>query len=152
MKIAGNRYRKVEEKQPRVVCGVWRVKLNWRGNKVEPNIEWSQWNFWVVVGQLAFTAITAFSVWFSNRDKARSRDIKDIKESTSEDIKAVETRVTKLETGAITHKELGEVHEKINDIMEKVSKMDGKMEGKLDGVIGTVDMIQQWLLNNGGKQ
>ncbi|MBU0972313.1 MAG: hypothetical protein KKC20_16810, partial [Proteobacteria bacterium] len=94
------------------------------------------------------TALMGFFVWFSNRDKARSKDIKDVKETTSKDIKAVETRVTKLETSAITHKDLGEVYERVNDLSTTLAEV----KGTVGGIKGAVDMIQEYLLNNGGKQ
>lgn len=135
---------------------------------MNPKTDWVAWKFWFDTGQYIVTILVGFFVWICSRNKARSKDIKAVKESTSEEItdikkstskeineikdtnsegiKAVEIRVTKLETSAITHKDLGEVYERINEVSDKMSELAGTTKG----IKGSVDMIQDHLLNNGG--
>lgn len=127
---------------------MWRVKLNLRGNKVDPKIDYPVWRFWFDMGQYIVAFFVALYIRSSNRDKAQSKDLDAVKESTLKDFKEVENRITKLETGTISHDDLGKVYDRINEVSDQVSNLSGKM----DGLRGAVDMIQEYLLNNGGKK
>lgn len=111
---------------------------------MDPKTDYAAWRFWFDIGQYIVAFFVAIYIWLSNRDKARSKDLEDVKESTSKDFKEVENRITKLETSAITLKDLGPVYDRINDIAVDVAK--------IEGVKDTVDMIQEHLLNNGGTK
>lgn len=104
---------------------------------MDPKTDYSVWRFWFDIGQYIVAFFIAFYIWLSNRDKARSKDLKD-----------AETRITKLESSSITHEDLGKVHEKINDVSVQVSGLTGTT----NGIKGAVDMIQEHLLSNGGKK
>lgn len=114
---------------------------------MDPKTDYAAWRFYFDLGQYIVAAIIALYIYFSNRNKALTKDLNKVKESTSKDLKSVENRITKLETGAISHKDLGAVYERINSTEQVVSKMNGKMDVVIDGVA----MIQKQLLKNGGK-
>lgn len=110
---------------------------------MKPGIDYSAWQFWFNVAQWIVTVFVALYVWLSNRGKIQKKDIEDVKET----ITCIGTRVTKLETGAISKDDLTAVYDRVNSTDGTVQKLDGKM----DGVIRAVDRIQEHLLNNGGK-
>ena len=110
---------------------------------VNPKTDYAAWRFWFDVGQYIIAFLVGFYVWFSNRAKATGKDVKNVKKTMG----GIESRVTKLETGSISHDDLGKVYERVNGIAVQVSNLDGKM----DGVKGAVDMINEHLLSNGGK-
>lgn len=100
--------------------------------------------FWFNVVQWIGTIGLGAWVYISNKVKAQKQDIDDVNEA----VVKIDNRVAKLETAALSQEDLGKVHDKINQVSDRVSMMCGKM----DGIKGAVDMIQDHLLNNGGKQ
>lgn len=120
---------------------------------------YAAWQFWFSVGTYIVAFAVGIYVWLSNRDKARqqdlravedcaSNDIKDVKDTLTTAIENVGSRVTRLEAGMISHSDLGEVHEKIN----KVSGQVNELSGAVKGIQGGVNMIHEYLLNEGKKQ
>jgi hypothetical protein len=91
-------------------------------------------------------------------EKNLSRRVEDIESrckaadhpETTKRLNIASARLTKLETIAkstLSHKDLGEVFERINSVSLQVSEMVGGMKA----VKGTVDMIQDYLMNKEGK-
>ncbi|MCP3941534.1 MAG: hypothetical protein GY710_08645 [Desulfobacteraceae bacterium] len=111
---------------------------------INPKIDYAAWRFWVDVGQYIFGIIIAFYIWFSNRAKATDKDVQGVKK----DMGKIESRVTKLEAGSISHDDLGKVYERMNKVSDQMSELTGTTKG----IKGTVDIIQEHLLNNGGKK
>lgn len=111
---------------------------------MDPKTDWTAWKFWADAAWYCISACAVVFVAVCNVKKARTKEVTAVKDRAQ----ALETRVTVLETEALSKEELGAVHDRINLISDQVSKMDGKM----DGVKGTVDMIQEYLLNNGEKR
>ena len=111
---------------------------------MSPGIDYPAWKFWFDVVQYLITIIVAVYVWTSNRAHARKKDMDSVKEV----VVGIGTRVTKLETGAISKDDLAAVYNRVNAISDQVSNLSGKM----DGIGKSVDMIQEYLLNNGGKK
>lgn len=111
---------------------------------VSPKTDYTVWRFWFDVGQYVIAFMIAFYVWVSNRAKATDKDMKKVAKTMG----GIETRVTKLESGSLSHDDLGAVYDRVNGIAEQVSNLDGKM----DGVRGAVDMINEHLLSNGGRK
>lgn len=109
------------------------------------DIDWGEWQFWLTVAMALMNIGVGIYVWFSNRDKARNEDLKEIRTGA----KDIETRVTKLEAGSISHDDLGQVYDRINEVSDQVSKLNGTMSG----VKSSVDMIHEYLLtSNGGNK
>jgi len=103
--------------------------------------------FWFDVGQYGLTLAIGVYVWLGNRFNAKTREVKGVQQ----DVTAMAERVTKLETNmahALSHEDLAAVYDRINDVAEEVAGLSGKM----DGVKGAVEMIQEYLLNEGGKR
>lgn len=103
---------------------------------------WAQWQFWLAVAVAIENAAVGVYVWISNKDKARSKDIKEIRT----DLQKIQTRVTKLEAGSISHGDLSKVYHRINDVGNDVSGLNGA----IDGLRESVGLIHQHLLNTSG--
>lgn len=143
--IAGSRSRKPGAKLSRGVSGALNAKPHLKRLNMLAEINWGQWQFWLTVVMALMNIGVGFYVWFSNRDKARNDDLKEI----TTDAKKLETRVTQLEAASISHDDLGKVYDRINEVSDQVSELNGTMSG----IKGSVDMIHEYLLNsNGGNQ
>lgn len=106
--------------------------------------DYAAWRFWFDVGQYVVTLAVAIFVWILNRTNAKSAEVGQLRDSMT----TMERRVTRLETGAdhaLTHEDLGAVYERINDVGEQVAEVSGSVKG----MKGTLDMIQEHLLNGG---
>lgn len=102
------------------------------------------WQVFFAALQVAVAAGMGIYVWHRDRSTARKQDLDEVKEA----VVCIGTRVTVLESNSITHKDLGDVYDRINTVSDQVSKMDGKM----DALVGAVEMIQELLIKNGGKK
>lgn len=105
-------------------------------------LDYNAWQFWLTVAVVIGNIGVLIYTWVSNRNKAQTKDIKEIKE----DVQDVETRVTKLEAGSISHGDLSKVYDRINDVGKGVSKL----EGSINGLQESVGLIHQHLLDSGG--
>lgn len=111
-----------------------------------PPVDYSALRFWFAVGQWLTTILVGVYVWISNRTQANADEVKTVEKNVG----TLETRVAKLETDmahTLSHEDLGAVYERINDVGEDVAELSGKM----DSVRGTLDMIQDHLLNGKGR-
>ena len=104
---------------------------------MDPKTDYSAWNFWLAAGQFVFTGAVGFYAWLTNRAAAREKNMK-----------AIEDRVCKLETESISREDLKEVHEKVNQVGKQVSELIGSVRS----MGRTVSMIQEYLMNKGGKE
>lgn len=93
--------------------------------------------FWFNIGQYVITVVIGVYVWISNRANARSKDVEKIA-----------CRVVRLESSSISHADLGKVYERINFISDQMHKVSGTVTG----IKGSVDMIQECLLNKGDRE
>lgn len=110
---------------------------------MEPTIDYSAWKFWFDLAQYLITIAVALYVWISRRDTARKEDMKSVNEA----VVCMGDRVTKLETGAVSKDDLGAVYNRINQVGNQVSELTGTVRG----IKNSVGMIQEYLLNSGGK-
>ncbi len=105
-------------------------------------IDYRAWQFWLAVVVAVEGVVIGIYSWITNKDKAQAKDIKEIKG----EIQGVENRVTKLEAGSISHADLSKVYQKINDVGNDVSELNGSIKGLKE----SVGLIHQHLLNSGG--
>ena len=102
-------------------------------------IDYRAWGFWFQVVQFAGYLILGFYVWQGNRDKATAKEIKAVRQeikriqSTNSDACKKHLQRTTFLEGSIkelpTHKNLGELYEKINGVKSTVDKISGSMKG-----------------------
>lgn len=120
-------------------------------------IDYSAWQFWLNVGQVFGYVILGVYVWFSNRQKATVAEIVDVRKK----VEALEkgqinrcrdhqNRTTTLEVqvkNGPTHKDLGEVFERINAVKGSVDSMSGALKG----VSTQVNLLVEHHLKGEGK-
>lgn len=118
-------------------------------------IDYSAWQFWLNVGQVGGYVVLGLYVWFTNRQKATVAEINAVREkvegkANAAEIKAVQEKVEGMEKeqaircgthmnrtttlevkveNAPTHKDLGEVFERINAVKGSVDSMCGSLKG-----------------------
>jgi len=103
-------------------------------------IDYKAWQFWFLVVSALINVVVWVGVWISNKDKAQGKDIAEVKD----EIRAVDTRVTRLEETQIGHDDLAKVYARINKVSDQVSEM----KGSLENIGGSVDMILDHLLKS----
>jgi len=93
-----------------------------------PDANYAALQFWLSA-LLAVINVGALVVgFFSIRNKATAAEIREVKN----EFQKISERITTLETtakSAPTHKDLGEIHEKINTVNSAVDKMSGVLSG-----------------------
>jgi hypothetical protein len=107
--------------------------------RVEHAIDYRAWSFWFNVAQVIGYLILGIYVWSSNRDKVKAAEIKEVKDTMqalkdAQSAKCAEhlKRTTILEgsvKGLPTHRDLGEVYDKINGVKSTVDEISGSMTG-----------------------
>ena len=105
-------------------------------------IDYKAYQFWLAVAVALEGIVVGVYTWVSNRDKAQAEDIKEVKG----DLQKLETRVTRLEAGSISHEDLSKVYDRINDVGNAVSGLDEAITGLRE----SVGLIHQHLLNSNG--
>lgn len=90
--------------------------------------------------------------WISNRHKANASSIEAVKDQVLEDMTKIESRFARVESEIRhlpTHNDMGAVYERVNEVAETLSALQGQLQQMNSGV----QMIHQYLLNqNQGKR
>lgn len=107
-------------------------------------IDYKALSFWFMVISAVVNVVVWVGVWISNKDRARGKDIADVRD----EIRAVDTRVTRLEDTRIGQEDLAKVYERVNEVSGQVAAM----KGALENIGGAVDMILEHLLKWERKQ
>ncbi len=139
-----------------------------------PDINYEAWKFWIGVAQLLGTILIGIYVWWSNRNQVNNKRFRTLEES-------VATKISQEKAEAMIEQKLSDCHShqketrRINDeliqltgrvnglpsraelhglnsnITELNSKI-GKMDGRLEGINRVADLMNQFLINQGGKK
>lgn len=125
-----------------VVCGAYNAKLNWN-TPMDPKSDVTFWKDGFSIAHYMVTGGLALYTFLCNRAKARKQDIDDIKTGVEE----LGDRVARLETGSISNDDLVPIYDRINTVGEQVANISGQ----ISPMAAAVDMIQEYLINNGGK-
>ena len=123
--------------------------------------------FWFAVGQGVFNVIVVIWMAISRKHQANNKRVKDLEDSNATKItekKAKELIDSKFD-GCADHRKRTERLEReisnmpsrpeiqrLNDNIGTLSQDIGKLQGQLGGVNRAVDLINQHLINQGGKQ
>ena len=131
------------------------------------NIDYEAWRFWLGILQFVGTIVIGVYVWWTNREKVNRKrfaqleaDVK--KRLTAEALKEVEkardvqcekhqVRTTELEHSLRSmpnRSEIAGLSEEINHLTNKL----GRLEGRLDGLNRVADLINEFLINQGGSK
>ena len=80
-------------------------------------------------------------VYLSNKDKVTNDRIGKLEEDLDAKLDGHAERITALETGSIKHKDLSELHEKINGVSNNVSALTGEFTGVKNLLMGINDYM-----------
>jgi len=114
-------------------------------------INYQALNFWFGVGQFLFTAAIGIYVWWTNRDKI-----------TDKRFRAAENRIVQLET-EIKHPPACTYHSNLEMRIDQIRTEMGnqikavhgdtrEIKGHMDGINRAVDLMNEFLINQGGKK
>ncbi|MDT8428506.1 MAG: DUF2730 family protein [Pseudomonadales bacterium] len=109
-------------------------------------IDWGVARFAFDVLQVLFMAGVSVYVWWTGRTKATQAAI----DAAHERMGTIDRRLDGIE-GEIKHlpghNDLAEIYRKVNDVDKTLSKLSGE----LTGINRTLNLINDYLLNQGGK-
>jgi hypothetical protein len=96
--------------------------------------------FWIDVLVLAVVAGNTVYTWWTNREKV-----------TNKRFKEAEDRILQLESD-VKHPPSCTYHPRLEERMDQaVGKLE-RMDGKIDGLSRAVDLMNEFLINQGGKR
>ncbi len=104
-----------------------------------------RWDFALKVLQFLLWAGTSFYVYMSNKDKVTNDRITELEKEIDSKSDDHSERIAKLEARAEkspTHKDMAEIHEKINQVSACVSRL----EGEFTGANRTLQLIHETLM------
>lgn len=107
-----------------------------------------QWDFALKVLQFLLWAGTSFYVYMSNKNKVTNDRITKFEDDTNKKFDDQGQRLAKLESrieNVPTHDDLGDLHEKVNDVSDCLSRL----EGEFTGAKHTLALIHDFLLKGG---
>lgn len=128
--------------------------------------DYAAWRFWMDVLVLLFVGANGLYTWWSNREKVTSKRFELLEAKVKERLPAAaleaatrardakctdhQLRTARIEStlGAIpTRPELVGLSHEINSLTEKL----GRIEGRLEGINRVADLMNEFLINQGGK-
>lgn len=137
-------------------------------------IDYTAWRFWFDVLQLVGTIAIGIYVWWANREKVNSSRFRGLQDQVTEKIGREEVRqiMTKHEAACHRHREQtgnldatlrglqSEVHhlpsrseiKGLNDNITDLAGKMGKLEGRLEGINRAADLMNEFLINQGGRK
>ncbi len=107
---------------------------------IHPSPEYSNlfvWKFWIDIVVLIVVGLNFVFTWWSNREKV-----------TNKRFAALEERTAKLETRSPECK----YHQGFEDRLDRMNGGISKIDGRLEGINRAVDLINEFLINQGGKK
>lgn len=102
-------------------------------------IDYTAWRFWFDVLQLAGICSIGIYSWWSNREKVTTRKFREH-----------EARLAQLEND-IRHPSC-QYHVGFEDRLDTINSGVSKVEGRLEGINRAVDLMNDFLINQGGKR
>lgn len=106
----------------------------------QPVINYQSLNFWFQVFQFLLTAAIGIYVWWTNREKV-----------TNKRFSAAENRLAQLEND-VKHPPACTYHPRLEERMDAVQGDTREIKGSLKGLAKAVDLINEFLINQGGKR
>lgn len=119
------------------------------------DMDYTVLRFWSDIAQTAATVAVWIYVWLVNRKKAMDRRFSNMAQTVEVRCQACTRRIDELEKEETalqmqvrhmpTHKDIKEMSEKMESVKESMSKLSGRLEG----VNRAVDLINEFLINQG---
>lgn len=129
-------------------------------------MDYAAWRFWIDLGQIGATGAIGVYVWWTNREKVTSARFATLEEEVRKrlPVEALEraraerdakctahqarTAGVELELRAIpTRAELAGLSHDIATLTQQL----GRLEGRLEGVGRAIDLVNEFLINQGGR-
>lgn len=104
-----------------------------------PPINYQALNFWFSVTNFLILAAVGIIGWWNLRDKVATKRFK-----------AAEDRLLQLEND-VKHPPSCTYHPRLEQRMDQAIGKIERMDGKLDGLNRAVDLMNEFLINQGGK-
>ncbi len=136
-------------------------------------IDYTAWRFWFDVLQLVGTLAIGAYVWWANREKVNARRFNALENQVAEKVSREEMSkaLTGHESTCHSHRQqtgtleiaLGKVQTEVghlpsraeikglNDNITGLAKEMGELKGRLEGINRAVDLVNEFLINQGGK-
>ncbi|MFH1984135.1 MAG: hypothetical protein ABIL58_20030 [Pseudomonadota bacterium] len=128
---------------------------------------YSAWWFWVNIAQMCFTALMYAYVWWSNREKVNATRFKGLEDEVKkmatisamaqafrdQDAKCGrhKDRTTRVESALLSMPS----RQELSDLSAKMDQMTrglGRLDGRLEGINRVADLMNEFLINQGGKR
>ena len=107
--------------------------------------------FWWMVGLTLVNAAIGVYLYWERNNNATTKRIDEMEKDVDKRLDGHSTRLSRVESGIKglpTHKDLADLHERINDVARDINTLTGEATGMKT----TLNLIHQYLLNGGGKQ
>lgn len=104
-----------------------------------PTTDYTVWRFWLDVLVLAGVAANTIYTWWANREKI-----------TSQKFRAFEDRLTTAEN-SIKNPSC-KYHVGFEERLDTINSGVSKIEGRLEGINRAVDLVNEFLINQGGRK
>lgn len=114
--------------------------------------------FWLTLGQWAFNIVVLVWMAISRKHQANNKLVKELAESNARKIDEAKAKELILEhvPGCPNTIGLGEANAKLNALpsqqsIDQLNKNIGELKGRIDGLSRAVDLMNEFLINQGGK-
>ena len=112
------------------------------------DIDYKALGFWFQVLQAIITAVVFIYFWLTNRQKANTAAIEQMRKDFNSELNAIDDRLIRVEKDIEhlpTHDDMAALHSRINETSESLKHIDGK----LNQIDRTTQMINQYLIDKG---
>lgn len=107
--------------------------------------------FWFDVFQLLLTGVVAVYVWLTSRHRVTTSAIRKLEEDVDQRLDNQGDRLTRVEQVVESlprHKDIGQVYDRLNALHGQLQKLTGTV----GGVARQLELVNDHLLNRGGKR
>ncbi|MDP2548071.1 DUF2730 family protein [Oceanobacter sp. 4_MG-2023] len=112
-------------------------------------LDYKALGFWLQAIQALITGAVFLYVWLTNRQKANTSAIKELREELTRSINDMDDRVIRVEKDIEhlpTHSDMAGLHARVNDANDSIKSMSGELKQ----MNHTLQLINDHLLNNRG--
>ena len=113
-------------------------------------LDYTAARFWFDMAHTGVTVLIGVYVWWVNRKKAMEKRFSDMRSAFDARCEVNLKRITSLEATGVDMRAQLEHMPKHSDIKELTSKIS-ELNGRLSGINRAVDLINEFLIKQGGK-
>lgn len=114
-------------------------------------VDYQAAGFWFSVGQWIFNVLIAVYLWISRKQTATNKRVEKINSELSNRINETEKSLIRVCTD-LEHLPHQKQFDKLSTDITSLTKELGKLDGRLGGINRAVDLINEFLINQGAKQ